>query len=252
MTSVIQLQSPAHSGYQCLLLDLLLSFTHLLQESDIKLTTLFCSVVETRTRVIQVSRDKRELLISKKILALSVSGLQNTYCSFMNDEEKSRSLKLTADLFVFLADSLYKGPRSRRVAASSEDGQLFCHLSSFFVLSLGYKGLMSTILVTDRVVSSFIRFIIMTAGVLTINCCVPYTLGNDAGEQWEAALSYCLCCLSEIVVEISRNDDMKFSLGTLAAKVEPSTNSFQLCLNNITKTKLGVSSLSAKQILNKM
>ena len=245
MINIIQLELPSLTSYQCVMLDLILLMTHHLNTSDINLTELFCSVVESRMRTVQVSRDKREQLGSKRLLALATSGLHNTFSSFMNVDEQVRSVKITSDLFVYLVDSLYKGPKSRRSAALVEDGQLFCNLSSFFVLSLGSRSLMSLIRST-RFVSSLIRYIMMTSGgVESLNSChIPYSAKNDGGEYWDGALSFCLYCLSEVIINCE-----EISGASLAAEVEPSPNSFQLCLIHVADTKHGVSSVSAKQIL---
>jgi len=245
MMGVIQVQSSALIGYQCTSLELLLKLTqHLHKAGDGKLTQLFLSIIESRTRVVQVSRDRREQAGSKRLLALAISGLQNTFSSFMNSEEQSRSLKLSSDLFVFLVDSLYKGPRSRRTAASVEDGQLFYNLSSFFLLSLGSASSMMETLLSARFISSLMRYILMTAGVTTLDCHVPFKLESEGGEYWEAALSYCLHCLSGMIGEIS--------FDSLVVEVESSPHAFQHCLKHIATTKLGVSSISAKQIIEKI
>jgi len=247
MTDVIQVQSSALIGYQCASLELLLKLTQHLHKAG--LTHLFLLIIESRTRVVQVSRDRREQAGSKKLLALAISGLQNIFSSFMNSEEQSRSLKLSSDLFVFLVDSLYKGPRSRRTAASVEDGQLFYNLSSFFLLAIGSRNLMETLFST-RFISSLMRYIEMAAGVTTLDCHVPFKLESEGGEYWEAALSYCLHCLSGMIGEMSHKEGISFD--SLVAEVESSPHAFQQCLKHIADTKLGVSSISAKQIIKLM
>jgi len=250
ITDALQVQSPALIGYQCTSLELLLKLTqHVHKAADEKLTQLFLSIVESRTRIVQISRDRREQAGSKKLLALAISGLQSTFSSLMNSGEQSRSLKLSSDLFVFLADSLYKGPKSRRTAASTEDGQLFYNLSSFFPLALGSRSLAETLLST-KLISSLMRYILMTAGVTTLDCHVPFKLESKGGEYWEATLSYCLYCLSGMIIEMSNKEEISFD--SLVAEVESSPHAFQQCLKHIADTKLGASSISAKQIINLM
>ena len=250
MMSVIQLHSPALTDFQCNALDLLVSLTLHLHKPDVKLTKLFCSVVESRTKVLQTSRDKRLLYSTKQLLVLAISGLENTFCAFMDADEKSRSLKVASNLFVFLADSLFKGPKSRRLAASMKDGVLFYHLSSFFVLSLGSESLRTSIL-SIRFVSSLIRFIMMTAGLASFDCQIPIT-ESEGGEHWKAALSHCLYCLS-ISMAQSSQDHLGISYAPLIGDTEASPKSFQLCLKHIADKKLGgASSISAKQILAKL
>eukprot|EP00585_Thalassiosira_rotula_P012446 CAMPEP_0196131176 /NCGR_PEP_ID=MMETSP0910-20130528/1285_1 /TAXON_ID=49265 /ORGANISM="Thalassiosira rotula, Strain GSO102" /LENGTH=2403 /DNA_ID=CAMNT_0041390619 /DNA_START=126 /DNA_END=7334 /DNA_ORIENTATION=+ len=182
MIDVIQLHSPHLANFQCNALDLLVSFTLHLNKPDVKLTEILCSVVESRTRVLQISRDKRLLHSTKEMLALAVSGMENIFCSFMDADEKLRSIKIASDLFIFLADSLFKGPKSRRLSASKTDGVLFHRLSSFFVLSLGLESLRASIL-SIKFVSSSIRFIMMAAGLTSFDCHIPIT-ESEGGEYW--------------------------------------------------------------------
>lgn len=90
----------------------------------------------------------------------------------------------------------------------------------------------------------------MTAGATNLVCHVPFKLESDGGEYWEAALSYCLHCLSAIMIDMSHKEEIGFDL--LVADVESSQHDFQHCLKHIADTKLGVSSISAKQILKLM
>lgn len=249
MTSIIELHSPALSDFQCNALNLLVSFTLHLQNPDAKLVDLLCSVVETRTRVLQISRDKRLLNSTKELLALAISGLENMFCSFMDVDEKLRSLKIVSDLFIFLADSLYKGSKSRRLAASVKDGVLFYHLSSFFALSLGTGRLRASIL-SVRFVSSSIRFIMMTGGLSSLDCHIPEN--KEGGAHWNAALSHCLSCLSCNMIQSSQ-DLLGNSFASVIADTEALPKSFQFCLVHIGDKKLGgASSISAKQMLERL
>ena len=90
----------------------------------------------------------------------------------------------------------------------------------------------------------------MTAGLTTLDCHVPFKLESDGGEYWEAALSYCLHCLSRMIGEMTCKEEISFD--SLAAEVESSPHAFQKCLKQIADTKLGVSSISAKQIIKLM
>merc|ERR1712157_304801 len=117
----------------------------------------------------------------------------------MDTADQSRSLVVTTNLFVFLTDSLFKGSKSRRSAASLKDGKLFYHLTSFFVLSLGseiFKGsILSKQTVVLQLTSSLSRFIMMTAGSASLDCQIHLSEGAE-GEHWNAALSNCLFCFS--------------------------------------------------------
>jgi len=254
MSSVILLDSPALIEFQCNAMDLLTSLTLHLKKPDVQLTKLFCSVVESRTRVLQMSRDKRFLSSTKELLSLAIAGIENIFCSFMDADEKSRSLRITSDLFIFLTDSLYKGPRSRRLAASLKDGALFCHLTSFFMLSLGSDSFRMSILSKRKAnlqfTSSMSRFIMMTAGLASLDCQIPIPQGGG-GEHWNAALSHCLFCLSCIMIHASP-DSLGISHVSLIADTEASPKAFTSCLRHIADTKVcGASSLSAKQMLAK-
>jgi len=247
---VIQLNFPDLAHFQCDALNLLVSFTIHLQNPDRKLTKLLCAVVESRTRVLQISRDRRLLRSTKDMLALAISGLENVFRPFMDTDEKTRSMKLAADLFVFLADSLYKGPKSRRSSASTTDGVLFYRLSSFFVLSLGSESLSASVLST-RFVSSSIRFVMMTAGLASFDCHIPIAEG-EVGGYWNAALSHCLHCLSCIAVQSSQ-DRLGINFSSLIADAEASPESFRSCLEHVAENKaVGASSVSARQILAKI
>ena len=246
MTSIIQLPN-ADRGFQCSALDLLVSFTPHLGKADKRLPHLFCSIVESRTRTLQISREKQEQMKSKQLIGLAIYGLQNLFCSFMDAEEKSRSMKSLSDLFVYLTDSLYKGPKSRRMAVSIEDGQLFYRLISFLVRSLGNQSLVASIL-SVKFVSSIVRFIMMTASVASFDRNIPISADVDAGEYWNAALSHCLFYLSCNMTQSSQ-EHLGMSYELLIPDVEASPLYFQFCLKHIAESKLGAASASAKQIL---
>merc|ERR1712029_491427 len=197
-------------------------------------------VVESHMRVIQISRDKRDQAGAKRLLTSAVAGQQNLFCYFMNTDEKIRSLKICVDLFVFLADSLYKGPKSRRLAAPMEDGVLFYHLLSLFVLSQGSNHLVLSIGFT----SSLIRFTMMTAGVQSLGCHIHVPVAEgEGGNYWDAALSLCLLCLSFTMTESSQ-DKLGTSYMSLISDVEPSPKSFHLCSMHIADNKFGAASLT--------
>ena len=246
MTYIIQLPN-AVRGFQCSALDLLVSFTPHLGKADKRLPQLFCSIVESRMRTLQISKEKQEQMESKQLIGLAISGLQNLFCSLMNAEEQSRSMKSSADLFVYLTDSLYKGPKSRRMAVSIEDGQLFYRLISFLVRSLGNQSLVAAIL-SVKFVSSIIRYIMMTASVTSFDRNIPISAEIDGGEYWNAALSHCLFYLSCNMTQSSQ-EHMGMSYELLIPDVEASPLYFQFCLKHIAESKLGAASASAKQIL---
>jgi len=87
----------------------------------------------------------------------------------------------------------------------------------------------------------------MVAGVTNLDCHVPFKLESEGGEHWEAALSYCLHCFPTMVIEMSHKQEVSFD--SLVAEIESSPHAFQQCLKHIADTKLGASSISAKQIL---
>ncbi|KAL3799525.1 hypothetical protein ACHAW5_010293, partial [Stephanodiscus triporus] len=246
MSYIIQVPN-AVSDLRCSALDLLVSFTPHLDKADRRLTHLFSTIVESRMRTLQISREKREQTESKQLIGLAISGLQNLFCPFMDAEEKSRSMKLSSDLFMYLTDSLYKGPKSRRVAVSIEDGQLFYCLASFLVRSLGIQSLVESIL-SVKFVSSVIRFIMMTAGVASFDRNIPILVEIDGGDYWNAALSHYLFYLSCNMTQSSQ-EHLGMSYELLIPDVEASPLYFRFCLKHIAESKLGAASVSAKQIL---
>ena len=250
LSSVIQQhQSPELIGLQCNALDLLVSFTFHVHKADSELTSLLCSVIASRTKALQISRDKQTLLGSKQLLTLALSGIQNLFVSFMNEGEKIQSLKLALDLFVFLADSLYKGSKSRRMTVSAKDGVLFYHLSTFFLLSLGSDSLRSSIL-SNKFVASVMRYIMMTAGRPSFDRSISLTEQNG-GEYWNAALSHCLHHLSCLVTESSQ-DNLGKSFVSLIDEVQGPSKSFHLCLEHIAGGKLSDASCTSKQVLARL
>jgi len=255
MSSVILLCSSELIDFQCIALDLLASLTLHLSMPDAQLTKLFCSVVESRTKVLQTSRDKRFLNSTKQLLSSAIGGLETIFLPFMDADEQSRSLVIISDLFIFLTDSLFKGPKSRRLSVSSNDAALFWHLTSFLLLSLGSESFRTSILSNrkklSQLISSLSRFIMMTAGVGSLDCQISI-LDNRGGDQWNAALSQCLFCLSCNMVT-SLQDRLGISYASLIEETEISPKAFQSCLRHIVDEKCcGASSISAKQILVKL
>ncbi|KAL3826266.1 hypothetical protein ACHAXA_006294, partial [Cyclostephanos tholiformis] len=246
MTSIILLPIDV-GGVQCSALELLVSFTSHLDKADKRLPQLFCTIVESRTRALQISREKRQQIESKQLIGLAISGLQNLLCSFMDAEEKSLSMKISSDLFVYLTDSLYKGTSTRRVAASNEDGQLFYRLLSFLVHSLGTQRFVASVL-SVKFVSSLIRFIMMTANVTSFDRNIPISVETGEGDFWNAALSHSLFYLSCNMTQ-SSEEHLGMSYDLIIPEVEPSSLYFQFCLKHIAESKLGAASISAAQIL---
>jgi hypothetical protein len=245
LTSIVQLPNSV-SGFQRSALELLVSFTSHLDKADKRLPRLFCTIVESHTRALQIAREKRQQMESKQLISLAISGLQNLYCSFMDAEKKSLSMKISSDLFIYLSDSLYKGTKSSRMAASDEDGQLFYRLSSFLVHSLGDQSLLSSIL-SVKFVSSVIRFIMMTANVTSFDRNIPIPVETGGGDFWIAALSHCLFYLSCNMTQSSQ-EHLGMSYDRMIPDVEPSSDYFQICLKRIEESKLGAASISAAQI----
>ncbi|KAL7491837.1 hypothetical protein ACHAWT_001100 [Skeletonema menzelii] len=231
-------------------LELLSSFTMHYCESAEDLMQFFCDVIETQTRSLQLSRDRLEQSTSKHLLGVVVLGLQNLLCCYQNVGDHMKPLRIASDLFVFLSDTLFSGPRSRRMTVSKTDGVLFSNLSSLFMLFLG-NGDTRKVLSTTRHMSSLIRFIMMTSGVEKMDCHIAFS-SEDGEEYWQAAHTHCLQTLMFIVNEASQVH-LEKSYSTLIAECEPPSNAFRACLQHISDNPHGgASAVSARLLLNKL
>jgi hypothetical protein len=241
--------SSAVIGYRINALELLVSLTRHLSKKDDKLPPLLYVLVESQMKALQVTRDKREQIERKQLICMAIDGLQNLFGSFMDPNEQSRTMKITSDLFIYLTDSLYTGPKSKRVAVSIEDGHLFYQLSSFFIYSLGGAESVMTSILSVKFISSMIRYIMMTASVPSFDRNIPIAADMKlaGGEYWNAALVHCLFYISCNMTQSSQ-EHIKMSYEQLIADVEPSPMYFQFCLEHITKEKV-VASVAARQIL---
>ena len=231
-------------------LELLSSFTMHYDKPEDDLMQLFCDVIETQTRSLQLSRDTQEQSNSKQLLGAVLLGLQNLFRSCQATKEQIKSLCIVSDLFIFLSDTLFSGPRSRRKAVSKTDGVFFCHLTSLFLLFLGNEDTREAIS-TTRHISSLIRFIMMTSGVESMDCHIAFS-NKDGEEYWESAQLFSLQNLSYIVNEATQKH-LGTSFAILIEECQPSSNSFRMCLQNISNKKDGgPSKVSARQLLSKL
>jgi hypothetical protein len=231
-------------------LELLSSFTIHYCEPKEDLITLFCDVIETQTRTLQLSRDRQEQSSSKQLVGVVISGLQNLICGCQNAHDQTRSLRATSDLFIFLCNTLFSGPKSRRTTALKTDGALFATLTSLLLLSFGSEDIRKSIF-TSQHISSLIRFIMMTSRVETMDCHVTF-YNKDGEEYWEAANAQCLQILT-YTVNMTTQVHLGTTFACLIGECEPSTNSFSICLKNISNRAHGGSSqVWARQLLAKL
>jgi len=231
-------------------LELLSSFVIHYCEPEEELMQLFCDVIETQTRSLQLSRDRLEQSSLKHVLGVVVLGLQNLLCCYQNTADQTKPLRIASDLFIFMSNALFSGLRSRRMAVSKTDGILFSNLTSLFVLLLG-DGDTRKVLSSSRHVSSLVRFIMMTSGVEKMDCHIALS-NKDGEEYWEAAHTQCLQSLMFIVNEASQLH-MEKSYSALIKECEPSSNAFSACLRHISeRAHGGAPAVSARYLLMKL
>ena len=243
VSRVAELRKSEMIGLQVEAVSLLASLSVNIPEPNAEMTSLLTSVVVTRTKVLQQSRDKRELSGSKRLIAHALSGLQNLFCGLMTDDEKNKAIRYASELFVFVVDSLYIGSKSKRMAASSLDGEVVFQLSSLFVMGLGC----SKELIHTKTVLSLMRYIMMASGLTSLDCFVP----ASAEEHWIGALGQCLVCLTYILSE-SVQQQMETTFDSLIATAEGTmAGKLELCLDHIGSSK-SMSSVSARQIISKL
>ncbi len=216
--------------------------------SQDSLADLFSSVIESNTRVLQITRDRQKQHALKKLLQIPVFGLQSFFCS-LNADSKEKSMRVASDLFVYMADSLFKGSKSRRSMAQKTDGILFCSLASFFMLSIGNDSSRKFI-TTSRFLSSLIRFVLMTAGLSSIECHIP-TASSEGSEYWASALAHFMFCLSCTMNGTSQGE-LGISFKELIEGVQfgLKPNSFMLCMRYLSENNIaGSTAISARQIM---
>jgi len=243
------IRSSTNMDFKLDALELLSSFTMHYCEPEEDLMKLFCDVIESQTRILQLSRDRQEQSSSKHLLGVVVLGVQNLMC-YQNAGDQVKPLHAATDLFIFLSETLFSGPKSRRTAVSKTEGILFSNLTSLFVLFLGNEDTRK-VLSTTRCMSSLIRFVMMTSGVETMDCHIAFS--NKEGEEyWEAAHAYCLQSLTYIVNEASQKH-LGTSYAAMIKQCQPSSNAFRTCLQHISdRAHGGAPVVSARQLLIKL
>ena len=251
--ALAQKESPAIVDLRCDAMELTVALTrHVIQSSD-SIAEFLISMIETQTKVLKGSRDMNELSSSKKIAALSVSGLQNLICIIIDDDLRNKAIHASSDLFVYLVDSLYVGPKSKR-AVSLSDGILLEHLTSLF-LSTNGNSEARKILSSDHHISSMIRFIVMASGAES-----SFVLATGEGSDYfDAALELCILCLSYMANGLSpshrsmnpQTSQTEKPLVLLIKEVEPHPGVFSRCIEHLSDDKLfsGASRVAAKKLI---
>eukprot|EP00804_Cyclotella_cryptica_P011755 CCRYP_011353-RA/>CCRYP_011353-RA protein AED:0.03 eAED:0.03 QI:203/0.6/0.66/1/0.8/0.66/6/0/2263 len=194
-------------------------------------------------KVLQVSRDMNRLSSSKRMAALAISGLQALFSAPIGDDLRLKSIDACSGLFIYAVDSLYVGSKVQRDTLSVADGELFCNLTSLFLLVNGNTETRNTIL-SSRHVSSILRLILMTSGfdgIIGIS-------KNEGAEYFDAAMEYSLLFLSFVMHEECQVL-LEKSYALLIQEVEPSPGAFARCLDCISNGKFGgVSRLAARHL----
>jgi hypothetical protein len=247
------IRSSANMNFKRDALELLSSFAMHFCAPEKDLLQLFCDVIESQMRSLQLSRDRHEQASSKHLLGVVVLGLQNLLCCCYQNflEDQTKQLRVASDLFIFLSDSLFNGPRARRMAVSKVDGVLFSSLTSLlFQLFLGNEDSREAIS-TARHISSLVRFIMMTSGVETMDCNIAFS--NKEGEEyWKAANTHCLQSLTYIVNEATEVL-LNTSFASLIEECQPQSHTFRMCLEHISDgANGGAATVSARLLLKKL
>ena len=246
LLSVIRADAQSLDNFQCDALKVLSQCTIYTITQTVAIAELLVWVVRSQTKALQVSRNANERATSKSSLAFAVAGLQNLYCAAISDRLKVESLEASSDLFVYLVDSLFVGPKSQRSIISLKDCELLCNLISLCLLGIGNDETRK-VLVCGRHISSIVRFIIMSSqadDTIAIGKC-------EGSEFFDAALQLCLLSLSYLAHEGS--SEQLGPISSLIEEVEPSPGLFGRCLKHISSEKFsGASRLAAGQILSKL
>jgi hypothetical protein len=188
------------------------------------------SVIGQQTEVLQNTREVQRLFMSKKIASSAASGLQNLFTA-INDDLKVKAIAVSSDLFVYIVDSLFVGPKSKRLAVSLEDGILVSRLTSFFLLAIG-SAEFRQVLLSIRHLSSMLRFIMMTSGIDSS----IVLASNEGSDYLDSAMELCLVSLSYMTNE-SFQSQMERPLSMLIEDVEPSPGAFMHSLEHLSSEK---------------
>lgn len=246
---LVQADSSSLLYVQCDGLDLLVGLTKYILHSPELILEVLISVVKTQTEVLQGSRHTNQYHISKKLAATAISGLQNLFCTPINDDLRVKSILAGSEIFIYLVDSLYVGPKIHRLSLGMTDGILFSNVTSLFLLASGNEKTRS-ILLSTRHVSSMIRLIMMTSGAV-VNCVLATSEGSD---HFDATMEFSLLCLSYITNETCQNMmERPLNISTIQ-DIEPSPGVFLHCLQHLTSEKMfgGTSRIIAMKLLSDM
>jgi hypothetical protein len=224
-------ESATFFDVQCDAVELIESFTKYSLHSRDLFATSLVSVIEKQTKVIQGTRDIHQLFVSKKIVSSAASGLQNLLCTAINDDLKVKAIAVSSDLFVYLVDSLFVGPKSKRLAVKLEDGMLVSNLTSLFLLANCNEELRH-VLLSSRHVSSMLRLIMMASGIDSS----IVLASNEGSDYLDSAMEFCLISLSYMANESSQSK-MENQLVELIQNVEHSPGAFVYSLEHLSSEK---------------
>ena len=238
---------PSLLDVQCDAIDFLVCLTKYILHSPDLILEVLISVVEEQTQVLKGSRNTDQFCSSKKIAASAVSGLQNLFCTSINDDLRVKSILAGSEMFVYLVDSLYVGPKIHRLSLGLTDGILFSNVTSLFLLASGNEKT-QRVLLSTRHVSSLIRLIMMTSGAV-VNCVLATSEGSD---HFDAAMEFSLLSLSYITNETCQiKMERPLNISTIQ-NIEPSPGAFLHCLKHLTSEKMfgGTSRIIAMKLLS--
>jgi hypothetical protein len=246
LIAIVQTESLVDLHYEAI--ELIAAFTSYALDSPSLLVELFTSVIERQTRLFQESSDNDRSTSSKQMTALAVAGMQNLFCAAINDDLKVKGIVASSNLFSFLVDSLYVGPKSRRLALTLADGLLFSNLTSLFLVANNETRDIGGKLLSTRHISSMLRFIMMASGAVSS---IVLAVRNEGSDYFDAALEFCLIELSKVTNETSQMQ-MEKSLVSLIEEIEPSSGAFIHCLEQLSSEKLfgGASRVIAMKVLS--
>ena len=229
--ALVQSESIVDFHFRYGAMELIVALTrHGIQSSE-SIAGFFIFVINTQTTVLRGSRNMNDLTSSKKLAALTVSGLQNLLCNGIDGDLSIKAMDASSNLFVYIVDSLYVGPKSKRLAVSPSDGILLANLASLF-LSMNGNSVARKILSSKRHISSTIRFIVMASGAES-----SFVLASGEGsDHIHAALELCLFYLSYAVNGLSQTAEKP--LVSLIQEVEPHPGVFLHCLEYLSDEKM--------------
>eukprot|EP00956_Cyclotella_meneghiniana_P036330 scaffold124235_cov22-Cyclotella_meneghiniana.AAC.1 len=238
---------PSLLDVQCDAIDFLVCLTKYILHSPDLILEVLISVVEEQTQVLKGSRNTNQYSKSKKIAASAVFGMQNLFCTPINDDLRVKSILAGSEMFVYLVDSLYVGPKIHRLSLGLTDGILFSNVTSLFLLASGNEKT-QRVLLSTRHVSSLIRLIMMTSGAV-VNCVLATSEGSD---HFDAAMEFSLLSLSYITNETCQiKMERPLNISTIQ-NIEPSPGAFLHCLKHLTSEKMfgGTSRIIAMKLLS--